>query len=324
MVRSVAIVLFLLAASGGNAFAADVRSATRLSRLVICPPAERVRDLFAHPNAWQKTRAMTGAILYADHILAQASDAELRTWFTAMRMWNIHLALEVGAIKEWGPTADATFRAEAPLWDRFIRLGAEIGSIAMDEPLGAAHALHKSDDYAVEQTARFVEMVRQRYPHLLIGDVEPYPGLSLTAHVAWIKELTLRLRESGQAPLDFYRIDPDWVAFTMAGTGSWRDVASIAALTRSLRMDFSLIFWASGYPWAKSVGLAGEDTWFVQVLDQGYAAREAGISPDQFVIESWISAPSQTVPEETPFTFTGTALDFARKFVFPDKGASTP
>ena len=324
MFRSVGIVLFLLAASGGNVFAADGQSAAGLSRLVISPPAGTIRDLFVHPQAWQQTRAMTGAILYADHSLARASDEELRTWFAAMRTWNIRLALEVGAIKEWGPTADATFRAEAPLWDRFIRLGADIGSVAMDEPLGAAHVLHKSDDYAVEQTAHFVEMVRDRYPRMLIGDVEPYPGLTLAEHVSWIKGLTLRLRESGQAPIDFYRIDPDWVAFTLARTGSWRDVAALAALMRGMGVDFSLIYWASGYPWAKSVGLAGEDTWFVQVLGQGYAAREAGINPDQFVIESWIGAPSQTIPEETPFTFTGTALDFARKFVFPDKGASSP
>ena len=239
-----------------------------------------------------------------------------------MRTWHISLELEVGAIKEWGPTADATFRAEQPIWDRAVRLGADLGSIAMDEPLAASRYLHKPDAYAVEQTARFVGLVRQHYPTMRIGDVEPYPGLPLADHVAWLKQLTSRLREQNVAPLDFYRADVDWVSFAKAGRGSWREVASLAAATSGSGLPFSLIYWASGYPSEKAEGLAGDDTWYVEVLGQGYAAADAGVHPDQFVLESWINAPARIVPDSADFTFTRSVRDFGRKFVDGDASAA--
>jgi hypothetical protein len=258
---------------------------------------------------------VTGAILHADHTLTHFSDAELQSWFAMMRTWHITLELEVGAIKEWGPTADATFAAEQPIWDRAMRLGADLTSIAMDEPLAASRSLHKPDAYAVEQTARFIGLVRQRYPTMRIGDIEPYPSFPLADHAEWLRQLMSRLREQNVAPLDFYRADIDWVSFAKAGRGSWREVASLAAATRGAGLPFSLIYWASGYPSEKAEGLAGDDTWYVEVLGQGYAVADAGIHPDQFVLESWINAPAQIVPDSADFTFTRSVLDFGRKFV---------
>jgi hypothetical protein len=96
-----------------------------------------------------------------------------------MRGWDLRLELEVGAIKPWGITADDTLRQELPMWDRVRRFGGHLDSIAMGEPLSATReALHRPDAYAVEQTARFIQMVRQAYPSVLIGDIGPYPSIS--------------------------------------------------------------------------------------------------------------------------------------------------
>jgi hypothetical protein len=283
-----------------------------------------MRELFQHPDAWPQARALTGAILYSDHNLNHFSDAELQQWFAMMRTWNISLELEVGAIKPWGPTADATFHAEQPIWDRVVRLGANLGSVAMDEPLTAARFLHKPDTYAIEQTTRFIALVRQHYPTMHIGDIEPYPGIPLDQHVAWLKQLLASLRAQNVAPLDFYRLDVDWVSFTKADRGSWHEVASIAAASRGLGVPFSLIYWASGYPSENAAGLADEDTWYVEVLNQGNAVGDAGLRPDQFVLESWITAPPRIVPESADFTFTRSVLDFGRKFVIPPGPAPKP
>lgn len=312
-VAVVSIVSLLTLRVGVNA-----QTPAPLPKLVIAPPGDGLRELFQHPDEWSQARALTGAILYADHNLTHLSDAELQTWFAMMRTWHISLELEVGAIKEWGPTADATFRAEQPIWDRALRLGANLGSIAMDEPLAASRFLHKPDAYAVEQTARFIGLVRQHYPTMRIGDVEPYPGLPLADHVAWLKQLTSRLREQNVAPLDFYRADVDWVSFAKAGRGSWREVSSLAAAARGLGLPFSLIYWASGYPSERAEGLAGDDTWYVEVLGEGYAVADTGIHPDQFVIESWIDAPAKIVPDDAEFSFTRSVLDFATPTVLSE------
>jgi hypothetical protein len=287
-----------------------------IPKLVISPPGDGLRELFKHPDSWPQARALTGALLYADHNLAHFSDAELQEWFRMMREWNIRLELEVGAIKEWGPTADDTFRAERPIWDRALRLGADIASIAMDEPLVASRmSLHRTDAYAVEQTARFVGLVRQHYPAIRIGDIEPYPSISLEDHISWLVRLQDRLREQNIAPLDFYRADVDWVAFAKGAREGWPGVSTLAAHVRQLGSAFSLIYWASGYPSEKAEGLAGDDTWYVEVLGQGYAAADAGIRPDQFVLESWLNTPALIIPESADFSFTRTVLDFGRKFV---------
>lgn len=50
-------------------------------------------------------------------------------------------------------------------------------------------------------------------------------------------------------------------------------------------------------------------------MHQGYDYRMVGGKPDQYVIESWVGAPSRTVPDSDDFTFTRTVRDFVRKFV---------
>ena len=45
----------------------------------------------------------------------------------------------------------------------------------MDEPLLCCRMhIHKSDDYALEETANFIARVRQQYPGMLIGDIETW------------------------------------------------------------------------------------------------------------------------------------------------------
>jgi len=78
------------------------------------PPADQgghcFRELFAHPDLWEKTRSRVNVIGYADHHLnRQFTDGELRTWMGMLNKWDICFALEVGAVKPWGVTGEATF-----------------------------------------------------------------------------------------------------------------------------------------------------------------------------------------------------------------------
>ena len=54
-------------------------------------------------------------------------------------------------------------------------------------------------------------------------------------------------------------------------------------------------------------------------MQQGYDYALVDGSPDQIVIQSWIEAPSRSVPETADFTFTRTVLDFTRRFAQPRK-----
>jgi hypothetical protein len=285
------------------------------------PPASDngacLRALFAHPDQWQQTRALVDVLLYADHQLnRQFTDDELRAYFTTLQTWKTKLALEVGAVKEWGITGTNTFTKQRPMWDRFQRLGGNIYAIAMDEPLLCVrHSLKKTDDYAVQETASFIALVRQHYPQVLIGDIETYPSTPFADHLWWIDALQKRLAEMNVRGLDFYRLDVNWVEFNVFGRGSWPEVKKLEQECRKRKLPFSLIYWASDYPAMKKRGLADDSTWYVSILRQGYDYALVNGAPDQVVIESWVGAPSQGVPETGDFTFTRSVRDFVKKFV---------
>ena len=275
------------------------------------------RELFEHPEAWKETRSAIDVLMYADHQLRrQFTDDELRAWFSQIRQWRLKFALEVGAVKPWGVTGERTFEVQRPKWDRFRDLGGEIYAIAMDEPLLCCRMhIHKSDDYALEETAKFIAMVRQHYPETLIGDIETYPSIPLEDHFWWLEALEKRLAEMQVRGLDFYRLDVNWVTYNLRNTGSWREVKELEKCCRERKLPFSLIYWASGYPALDRMALADDSTWYVSIMQQGYDYALVQGSPDQFVIESWMETPSRSTPETEPWTFTRSVLDFTRKFV---------
>jgi hypothetical protein len=282
---------------------------------------QALRALFEHPEQWPETRANVDVLLYADHLLKkQFSDDELRAWLPRLKEWNIKFALEVGAIKEWGPTGAKCFAAQRPMWERIERCGGEIYAIAMDEPLLCVrkHLKEKqSDEYAVEETAVFIALVREHFPQILIGDIETYPSLSIEENIQWIEALNKRLAEKQVRGLDFYRLDVNWVEFTVFNRGSWPEVRKLEQYCRGRRLPFGLIYWASGYPALARRNLASDETWYVSLLGQGYDYALVQGRPDHYVLQSWIEAPAVTLPETAEFTFTRSVLDFTRKFVKP-------
>ncbi len=54
-------------------------------------------------------------------------------------------------------------------------------------------------------------------------------------------------------------------------------------------------------------------------MQQGYDYALVDGSPDQIVVQSWINAPSRSVPETVDFTFARTVLDFTQRFARPKK-----
>jgi len=283
------------------------------------PPAfnKGLRQLFEHPDEWKETRSLIDVLFYSDlNFRKQFTDDELKMWLPKLQEWNIKLGMEVGAIKPWGPTGEETFGKERANWERIERLGGRIYAVAMDEPfLCATTILKKPNEYAVEETARYIAAVRKAFPQIRIGDIETYPSIPLPDHFWWIDALSKRLAEMGVRGLDFYRIDTNWVNFYAQNHGSWSELKKLEAFCRSKKLPFSLIYWPSDYPPLKKKGLAADDTWFVSVMTQGNQYALVGGAPDQIVIESWVDGPDRLVPETADFTFTRAARDFLRRFV---------
>ncbi len=177
--------------------------------------------------------------------------------------------------------------------------------------------INQDDDYAVRETANYIAMVRRHFPQALVGDIEPYPFIPLADHIAWIEALQKRLAEMHVRGLDFYRLDVNWVEFTVFDRGSWPEVRKIERYCRQHKMAFSLIYWASGYPGFEKRGIADDSTWYTLLMAQGYAYAAVDGSPDHIMIESWLAAPAATLPETSPWTFTRSVRDFCDRFARP-------
>lgn len=277
------------------------------------------RELFAMPEDWEETRSLVDVLFYADHNLnRQFNDEDLRKWFGRLNQWKLKFAMEVGAIKPWGLTGEKVFEIQRAKWDRFQGLGANLYAIAMDEPLLCCREhIHKSDDYAVQETANFIALVRKHFPHMLIGDIETFPSVPVADHAWWIDALNKRLAELGVRGIDFYRLDVNWANFIVQDRGCWGDVRKIELECRKRKVPFSLIYWASGQPLLQRKGLADDSTWQISIMHQGYAYAMVDGRPDQYVIESWIGAPSRCVPEDEEWTFTRSVRDFVKTFITP-------
>ncbi len=273
------------------------RGAERPPQVWMGPPSygngKCFRELFETPDGWKHTRSVVDVLMYADHRLQkQFTDDELRAWFGQLRQWRLKFALEVGAIKPWGVTAEKTFGAERPIWDRVQRLGGHIHAIAMDEPLLCCRKhIHRPDDYALRETVEFIAQVREHYPDVLIGDIETYPSIPLPDHFRWIESLEKGLAERGIRGLDFYRLDVNWAEFIVFDRGTWPEVRKLERYCRQRGLPFSLIYWDSIYPALTRRGLADDATWYTAVMHQGYAYAMVQGSPDHYVVQSWIAAP---------------------------------
>ncbi|MDB6139648.1 MAG: hypothetical protein JWO94_2720 [Verrucomicrobiaceae bacterium] len=301
------------------ALAAQVQALT--PSVWIAPPGTEkgraFRDLFEHPDDWKDARSKVDVLFYTDlNLQRQFTDDELHAWFGKMKDWNLKLAMEVGALKEWGLTGEKTFNAERRNWEHLQSLGANVYAVCMDEPLCCAREhIHQTDDYAMRETANYIALVREHFPQMLIGDIETYPSLSIEDHKHWIAGLQKLLTERKVRGLDFYRLDVDWHRFTVKNQGSWQEVKTLEHYCRQQHLPFSLIYWPSGYPAMLKRGIADDSTWYVGVMQQGYDYAGIDGRPDHYVIESWVGAPQRTVPESADWTFTRTVRDFCQHFV---------
>jgi hypothetical protein len=79
-------------------------------------------------------------------------------------------------------------------------------------------------------------------------------------------------------------------------------------------LPFSLVYWAADFPASQRAGTATEETWETGIMYEGSQYASVGGAPDEMVIESWLQAPDQAVPETERGTFTRSVLDFTAQF----------
>jgi hypothetical protein len=286
-----------------------------------------LKEMASRDAEWQDARALVAGLGYWPWLLNQHfSDEELRAVFARLRAWQIGFGLETPVYKGsgWGydgkPLDAAGAMTQFGLFEeRFLRAGMpEPRWIAFDEPIYAArHAAPRHVEAAdrlrhgADEVTRFVAMMRRSHPRVRLGDIEPYPALSvaeITGAVASVQRMCGEQRARG---LDFLRLDVDWSLFA-AGQGSWAEVRSIEQFCRRTKLRFSLIYWAAEEPRLSPERRADPHVWRDGILKQAAAYRSVGGAPDEVVVESWLHTPQHAVPATDSTTFTASVVALAR------------
>ena len=304
------------------------------------PKGDTFPELMTQLEKWPKTRALIDILGYADHVMNRTyDDTQLKQGFTVMNTIGLPLALEVGAVKPWGTTGADTFSKQKPMWDRFRGLGADIAGIVMDEPLAAVHNRYDKSfsdiiedtnearfEYAVEETAKFIGMVREEYPDWFVADIEVFPSFTADYVIRWIDALEARLKEKGIRGQDFFRMDVDWNAFGVNYTNSlkervnlsweqgWREVKRIEDHCRAINLPYSVTYWAANVPASQDLQ-KDPASWCNGIMRMGQGYQDAGGRPDQYAVQTWIGLPEKPLPETDPHSFTYSVLEFNKSFI---------
>ncbi|MGY4509108.1 hypothetical protein [Bradyrhizobium sp. USDA 3650] len=268
--------------------------------------------LFQERDSWKEAASHLDVFKTSTQWILNGSDDDLRQMFAALKRRKISLAMEAliltSSREECGQGVEGY---SSPLTmlraaERVKSLGGELAYIAFDEPLWFGHIFAGKNacqtplpDLA-RTVAKGVTEVRQVFPRVQVGDIEPVSQLQsiplLDTFLNWVDALG----EAGVF-LDFFHVDIDWVM------NSDRELISLKNELDARSIRFGIIYNGDeddqdDVAWAKN---AEERFEFVET--------QLNIIPSDVVLQTWMRRPANMVPEVTPGTMTNLVNRYARK-----------
>jgi hypothetical protein len=176
----------------------------------------------------------------ANNTLSKLANAHA---FQVLAQEDIAIAVEVGAVKEWGCTGDVTYGVAQTVIRNIQAQGGTVAFLAMDEPLfgGRIEVNNTTCGYQMEKsavvTADFMKRVNIAYPQMVVGDIEPYPEFSVPELERWL--LTLQADEAKPA---FFHLDVDMERVRVESQDVIKDLQSLSQFCLAQGIPFGVIF----------------------------------------------------------------------------------
>ncbi len=271
-------------------------------------------DLFDPASPWTAAAAHVNVFkLYGEWVAYHATDAELRKAVEGISRLGLALAVEAGpldppatcgqGIEGFAGTDEGRLIAR-----RVLEAGGRIDLIALDEPYffasiydGAGACRWDAEQVALE-VGEFIQVMREYFPQLVVGDTEPLAGASTSgAYTRWLETF----RQVNGYDLAFLHVDVDW------GRPAWpAETRAIEDFGRSFGVPVGIIYTGNSQDESDEawLGIAGER--LLRYEDQ------AGGRPEHVLFQSWHDKPDRALPDGEPYTFTG----FVRSY-FEDRAA---
>lgn len=314
---------------------ASARGAVPTDRIWFCPgpgTLDLVR-LFEHPEEWTHARQLMSVFkFYQQHTLMPADrivgpdsyDTFVRAGaFRALTGWGKKIAIEVGAVKEFYCTSDAsgmdTAIANSVTSIRNVQsAGGLVSYLAMDEPFVSGRAPvcgGPALEPTADRVATYVAGVHAVFPNVRIGLIEAYPFSSADAIERMLALLTAR----GATPA-FLHMDVDW---HLSGSDAFiRDMARLKAAAAAAHVPFGIIL--TGYDGDADALYATDVYGITELVVNTFGSWRA--MPDQLIFQSWVESRSglritpTNLPESRAYTHTAMLSDVYRRL----RGAEGP
>ena len=268
--------------------------------------------LFTHPEEWRESRRDVGVFKFyavqlgvldacdgcGENVLASFAGADA---FARLRRWGIATAVEAGAVKDWGCTAEATLPLTARAIANVRAAAGDVQYVAMDEPLLGGLDCGLSAAASATEVVRYSTGLRASFPSVRVGDIEPYPRFDAARIVEWLD----LLKAGGWSP-SFFHLDVDRIHAARVGKDVPADLATIQAACRARVIPFGVIF--SGADGLDEAAYATDVLGWVDVV------RAAIGRPEQIVFQSWAASADGrrevplNLPEDDPALWTHTRL----------------
>jgi hypothetical protein len=277
-------------------------------------------ELFTKPEQWTVARSRINVFkFYTQNVLnvpcAICGDNTLSTFvdaqaFRKLTEWGIAISIEVGAVKEWGCTGEEEFRVAKAAIQNIQANGGTVTFLDMDEPfIGGELVINgNSCGYTMEQSAavtlQFIKQVKAAYPHIIVGDTEPFPYFSVRELEQWIVAL-----EEREATPAYFHLDVDIERVRVEEQDVIADLQTLSRFFQERQIPFGVIFTSN---W-KAAGT--NRAYFDSTMEWIRTVNVAIGKPQHVIFQSWQGPAANGVhevpinlPENDPSSYSHTRL----------------
>ena len=261
-------------------------------------------ERFFRPGApWQHAASQTQVLSLITNYVIDSPDDELRKVGEWARAHNVALNIVIQPVAvapseicgrvEGYDNPEHIARAAAKL----NQLGITPKYIALDGPLWSGHYAPGKCKFSIQETAwrtaRNVRLLLDRFPKLVIDDIESDIIVLQPGWQADYREFKHTLEAVTRQPITLLTLDVKWPS-----PGWPENVKALHAMAKSLGMRFGVIY--------NGDGTDRSDTAWIAHAERNFTVIEAqlGIIPDRADFVSWNKYPTRALPESSPDTMT--------------------
>lgn len=260
-------------------------------------------DLFTNSGAWSQVSANLSVFKLYSAFVANATDAQLQQVINWSNANHIALGLETGVLPVTTPDApgwgvEGYNGAVVSQVGRLKSLGANLQYLTMDEPFyfgnqwSGANAAHTDVNTLAQQAAGVIAQLKQIYPDLKVGDVEPIP------YTQNLDSWFTAFEQATGTPLAFFDADLDW------NTAYQGPLAQVAADLHSRGIEYGVIYNGTAADTSDAAWTNNAIVHFIAV------EADPATRPDDAIFQTWNSNPTHLLGENTPGTLTNVMLTY--------------